>query len=125
MYQILGAILCLLAAVLVLKKAELILLGTSARGEIVGYGTGTKGTKGMAAYPYLVRFEWEGRTVTARALESALGSTGGAFRDKNLHREVTVFFRKKDPSVVTVKEFKGLYAVGLGFFLLGLTAFFL
>lgn len=118
--KFIGVILCILSVFLVYKKLALIIFGKSAIGSIIGFDSVVRGTKGGAAYPYLVKFEYNNQVYIAKSLESAPGSYNGPFSEKNCYRKVTVFFKANNPEVVTIKEFKEIYVVSLCMFLLGL-----
>lgn len=119
---VLGICLCFISALILYKRIILICFGTSAQGRITGYGPPVRGTHGIESRCYQVTYECDGRTYTARSLESASGPVHSA-PDTNRNRIVTVYFRKSRPEVVTIKELKGTTILSSVFLLLGLAAF--
>ena len=118
--KFIGVIFCILSILLTYKKLTLIVFGKSAIGSIVGFDGMVRGTKGVAAYPYLVKFEYNNQIYIAKSLESALGNYNDVFSEKNCYRKITVFFNENNPEIVTIKEFKGIYVISFGMFLLGI-----
>ena len=58
------------------------------------------------------------------SLESVSVSYGN-FPNKNLQREITIYFKKDKPEVVTIKEFNGTLIIGIIFLLLGILSIIL
>ena len=83
------------------------------------YGDSVKSYKGIEAYPYKVKYEYAGKEYIAYSLESVSASYGN-FPSKNLQREITVYFKKDKPEVVTIKEFNGTLIIGTIFLILGI-----
>lgn len=123
--KIIGAVFCVLSIIIVYRKLSMTLLGKSARGVIIGYTGNIRSTGGISAYPYRVRYEYDNRVITARSLESAVGSHNNLFSDKDFNKEVTVFFRTDKPEIVTIREFNRIYIVGICMFILGLIGIFI
>ncbi|MDO5063081.1 MAG: hypothetical protein Q4D77_07865 [Peptostreptococcaceae bacterium] len=86
------------------------MFGKSAKGIIIGFGSPVRGTKGMSAYPYLVKFDYNDQSYIAKSLKSASGSSNAVFLERNLDRKVTVFFKPQDPKIVTIAVFKEIYS---------------
>ena len=117
--KILGIIFCMISILVTYKKLILILFGKNSKGIIIGYGNGIKSTKGMIAYPYIVKYEYNNQNYIATALESDSGNYAGVFSKKNLNREVNISFKLNNPNVVTIKDFKNLYFISFFIFLAG------
>lgn len=118
--KLIGLIFCILSVVLIYKKFKFIIYGKSAIGTIIGFDSGVSGTRGFYSYPYLVKFEYNNQIYIAKSLESALGNYNDVFSEKNCYRKITVFFNENNPEIVTIKEFKGIYVISFGMFLLGI-----
>ena len=114
-----GVFLIAISMFILYTRLSLILFGKSATGVIVGYGNCTKGTRGFEAYSYRVKYEYKNKEYFANALESVSVSANN-IPNKNLHREVEVYFKPERPEVVTIKEFKGTSICGFAFLILGI-----
>lgn len=125
MLRLLGLTICIFQGLIIYQRLKLTIFGKEAQGLIVGYGDGVAGSKAFISYPYLVHYEFDGKSYEAKALESARGTERGSFSDKNLNKEVKIYFSENKPEEVTIKEFKGRYYSALLFFILGALAFFL
>lgn len=114
-----GIILILLAFFILYKRITLILFGQKAIGYIVGYGNRTEGMKGIDTYNYRIKYEYEKRDYYACSLENVQVPRNG-IPNKNLHRQVVVYFDKKNPSVVTIYDLKETTMLSIGMILSGL-----
>lgn len=116
---ILGIFLCVVSIFVIYKRLAYIFLGKCAKGIIIGYGDSVKSYKGIEAYPYKVKYEYEGKEYIAYSLES-VSAFYGNFPSKNLQREINVYFKKDKPEVVTIKEFNCTVIIGIIFLILGI-----
>ena len=116
---IIGIILCVISIFIIYKRLVYMFLGHSAKGIIIGYGNPIKSYNGIESYPYKVKYKYNGKEYIGYSLESVSVSYGN-FPNKNLHREITIYFKKDKPEVVTIKEFNGTLIIGIIFLLLGI-----
>lgn len=116
---ILGIFLCVVSIFIIYKRLDYIFLGKCAKGIIIGYGDSDKSYKGIESYPYKVKYKYDNKEYIAYSLESVSVSYGN-FPSKNLQREITVYFKKDKPEVVTIKEFNGTLIIGIIFLILGI-----
>lgn len=116
---ILGIFLCVVSIYVIYKRLVYILSGKSTKGIIIGYGEPIKGYKGIESYPYKVKYNYDNKEYIAYSLESVTASYNN-FPNKNLQREITVYFKKDKPDVVTIKEFNGTLIIGIIFLILGI-----
>lgn len=116
---ILGIFLCTISIFIIYKRLSLMIFGKIAKGYIIGYGNPIKSYKGTESYPYKVKYEYQNKEYIAYSLESETTSSGN-FPGKNLQREVTIYFKKEKPEVVTIKEFNGSLILGIVFLILGI-----
>ena len=93
--KFIGVIFCILSILLTYKKLTLIVFGKSAIGSIVGFDGMVKGTKGVAAYPYLVKFEYNNQIYIGKSLESALGNYNEVFSEKKLLSKNNCIFQRE------------------------------
>ena len=116
-----GIVLCILAAVPLYRRFSLIMFGESAAGKIVGHEWGVS-VRGLQAYHYKVKYTYQNQEHTAKSLEFVQVSV---FRNrvpqKNLEKQVTVYFKKSKPELVTVQEVKNGVGIGLFVFAICLT----
>lgn len=115
---ILGIFFCIIAIFIIYKRLNYILFGKSARGVIIGYGNSFKSYKGIEAYPYKVKYEYDNKEYVAYSLESVTVSYGN-IPNQNLQREVTIYFKKNKPDVVTINELNGTLIIGIILLILG------
>lgn len=115
---ILGMFFCIISIFIIYKRLTYILFGKSARGIIIGYGNPFKSYKGIETYPYKVKYEYDNKEYVAYSLESVTTPYGN-IPNKNLQREVTIYFKKNKPEVVTIKELNGTLISGIIFLILG------
>lgn len=111
--KIISIFLIVVSVFVLYKRFSLIIFGKSACGYIIGSGNRTKGTKGIDAYGYKVKYQYNGVEYIANALESTTSP------NKNIDRKVKVYFKENRTDVVTIKDFKGTTVVGTAFLLLG------
>lgn len=116
---ILGIFLCVISIFFIYKKLAYIFLGKCTKGIIIGYGDPVKGYKGMESYPYKVKYKYDNKEYIGYSLESVTASYGN-YPNKNLQREITVYFKQDKPEVVTIKEFNGTLIIGIIFLILGI-----
>ena len=135
---IIGIILCVISIFIIYKRLVYIFLGHSAKGIIIGYGNPIKSYNGIESYPYKVKYKYNGiesypykvkykyngKEYIGYSLESESVSYGN-FPNKNLHREITIYFKKDKPEVVTIKEFNSTLIIGIIFLLLGILSIIL
>lgn len=115
---ILGIFLCIVSIFVIYKRFVYLFLGKCAKGIIVGYGDPIKSYKGIESYPYKVKYKYDNKEYVAYSLESVSVSSLN-FPNKNLQREVTIYFKTSKPEVVTIKEFNGTLIIGIIFLILG------
>lgn len=115
----LGLFLVIVSILILYKRLTLIILGKSAKGIIIGYGNSVKSYKGIESYPYKVKYEYDNKEYIAYSLES-VSATYGNIPNKNLQREITIYFKENKPEVVTIKELNGTLIVGIVFLILGI-----
>lgn len=117
---ILGIFLSVISIFVIYKRLTYIFLGKCAKGIIIGYGDSVKGYKGTTvSYPYKVKYKYDNKEYIGYSLESVTTSYGD-FPNKNLQREITVYFKEDKPEVVTIKEFNGTLIIGIIFLVLGI-----
>lgn len=116
---ILGIFLCIISIFIICKRLVYIFLWQSAKGVIIGYGNPTKNYKGIESYPYKVKYKYNNKEYIGYSLESVTTSYGN-FPNKNLQREITIYFKKEKPEVVTIKEFNSTLVIGIIFLILGI-----
>lgn len=116
---IFGIFLCFISIFVMYKRLVYIFLGKCAKGTIIGYGDPIKGYKGIESYPYKVKYKYDNKEYIGYSLESITTSYGN-FPNKNLQREITIYFKKDKPEVVTIKEFNGTLIFGIIFLILGI-----
>lgn len=116
---IMGIILCIISIFLLYKRLVYLFLGKCVKGIIIGYGMPIKGYKGVESYPYKVKYQYDNKEYIGYSLENVTTSYSN-FPNKNLQREVTIYFRKEKPEVITIKEFNHTFMVGMIFFLFGI-----
>ncbi len=116
---ILGIFLCVISFVLIYKRLIYIFLGQCAKGVIIGYGSPIKSYKGVESYPYKVKYQYNNKEYIGYSLESITTSYDD-FPNKNLQREITIYFKKDKPEVVTIKEFHGTLIISIIFLILGI-----
>ncbi|MCI8654353.1 MAG: hypothetical protein HFJ48_00525 [Clostridia bacterium] len=121
---ILGIFLCVISIFVIYKRLVYIFLGKRVKGIIIGYGNPIKGYKGIESYPYKVKYEYNNKEYIAYSIESVTTSCG-SFPNKNLQREITIYFKKDKPEVVTIKEFNGTLIIGVIFLILGILSIIL
>ena len=121
---IIGIILCVISIFIIYKRLIYIFLGQCAKGIIVGYGNPMKSYKGIESYPYKVKYKYNDKEYIGYSLESVSVSYGN-IPSKNLHREITIYFKKDKPEVVTIKEFNGTLIIGIIFLILGILSLIL
>lgn len=116
-----GIVLCILAAVPLYRRFSLIMFGESATGKIAGHERGVS-VRGLQAYHYKVKYTYQNQEHTAKSLEFVQVSV---FRNrvpqKNLEKQVTVYFKKSKPELVTIQEVKNGVGIGLFVFAICLT----
>lgn len=115
----LGLFLVIVSILILYKRLTLIILGKSAKGIIIGYVNSVKSYKGIESYPYKVKYEYDNKEYIAYSLES-VSATYGNIPNKNLQREITIYFKENKPEVVTIKELNGTLIVGIVFLILGI-----
>ena len=116
--KIIGISICVISLFVLYKRFALLIFGKSAQGYIVGYGNSTRGMRGVEAYPYKVKYEYQNQEYIAQSLESVSISKGDV-PNKNMNKQVIVYFKTNKPEVVTIKEFKGTTIIGILFLILG------
>lgn len=115
----LGLFLVIVSILILYKRLTLIILGKSAKGIIIGYVNSVKSYKGIESYLYKVKYEYDNKEYIAYSLES-VSATYGNIPNKNLQREITIYFKENKPEVVTIKELNGTLIVGIVFLILGI-----
>lgn len=116
---ILGIFLCVVSIFVIYKRLAYIFFAKCAKGIIIGYGNPVKGFKCIESYPYKVKYKYDNKEYIAYSLESVTASYGD-FPSKNLQREITIYFKKDKPEVVTIKELNGTLIIGIIFLILGI-----
>lgn len=116
---ILGIFLCAISIFIIYKRLVYLFLGKCAKGIIIGYGNPMKSYKGIESYSYKVKYRYDNKEYIGYSLESVTASHGD-FPNKNLQREITIYFKKDKPEVVTIKEFHGTLIISIIFFILGI-----
>lgn len=115
---IIGMFFCIIAIMIIYKRLTYMLLGKSARGIIIGYGNSFKSYKGTETYPYKVKYDYNNKEYVAYSLETVTVSYGD-IPNKNLQREITIYFKKNKSDVVTIKELNGTLIIGIILLILG------
>lgn len=115
---ILGIFLIIVSIFIIYKRLTFVLFGKTAKGIIIGYGNSSKSYKGIESYPYKVKYEYDSKEYIGYSLES-VSTSYGDIPHKNLQREVTIYFKKDKPEIVTIKELNGTSIVGIIFLILG------
>ena len=117
----LGIFLIIISILILYKRLTLVLFGKSANGYITGYGECIKGIKGIETYSYKIKYEYNKQEYIANSLESVSVSNGN-IPNKNIHKDVKIYFIENKPEIVTIKEFKGTTIIGFVFLVLGILA---
>ena len=60
---ILGIFLCIISIFIIYKRLVYIFLGQCAKGIIIGYGNPIKSYKDIEAYPYKVKYNYNGKEI--------------------------------------------------------------
>lgn len=120
---ILGIFFIIISVLILYKRAKLIIFGKKADGEIIGYCNKTKGIHGTEAYNYKIKYVHDGKEYIASSLEN-IATFSGNVSDKNMYKQVTVYFRADNPKTVTIADFHTLSLISVGFFILGAAALF-
>ncbi len=116
---ILGILFCVVGVFLISKRFIYIFLGKCVKGIIIGYGEPIKSYKGIESYPYKVKYKYDDKEYIAYSIESVTTSYSN-FPNKNLRREITVYFKKDKPDVVTIKELNSTLIIGILFLIIGM-----
>ena len=115
---ILGIILCVISVFIIYKRLTFIVFGEKAKGTIIGYGNSVKGYKGVEVYPYKVKYKYDDKEYIAYSLEN-ISVAYGNIANRNLKREVTIYFKKDNPELITIKELNGTLIIGIFLLILG------
>lgn len=115
---ILGVILSAISIFIIYKRLTFIVFGKKARGTIIGYGNSVKNYMGVEVYPYKVKYKNDDKEYIAYSLEN-ISVAYGNIANRNLKREVTIYFKKDNPELVTIKELNGTLIIGIFLLILG------
>lgn len=121
---IIGIIFIIISFFILYKRLYLKIFGKKAVGKIIGYTGCTRGTHGIVAYNYKIKFCYDGRDYVAKSLESVSAPIGNV-PNKNLNKEVSVYFNINNPELVTIKESDSAAIIAAALFIFGIITFFI